>query len=181
MDFETREQIIHEQFIRKMGKMYLPPQSCKTDNEAKQMYGQELRRIINGRLSADMPNADVFAAEVGKVWDKCVAVHDFRIWFTPSLVAKQATKVNAEYSSRQKKVDATWERLSAPITEQERPHASKEDAAANGWTLEKCDQHIADMEAMMERGEINRYLGQRLIGIPMKAKERLINACNKSV
>ena len=171
MDFQQRDELIHNEFVVKMGKMYLPPKSCQ-EVEAKQMYGQELRKIINQRMSSNIPNAEVFLAELGKVWDRCVAENSYRIWFTPALVAKHAAKVNAEYLQRQKASDQKWERLSSPLNE-EKPRPIKTDAAAGGWTVEKCDDHITELERMMRDGELNRGIGQILLRIPKVAKERL--------
>lgn len=173
MDYELREKLIHDHFVSKMSTMYLPPQNCKNNPQASQMYGKELRRVINTRISSDIDINEVFIEQLDKLWDRCVAAHDFRIWFTPSLVAKQAAKVNADYVSRQKANDAQWERLTKPVKDEE-VRANKTDAAASGWTIEKCDAHIAEMERMMEAGEMNRFMGQKLMGIPMKAKERLL-------
>lgn len=175
MDYELREKLIHDHFISKMSMMYLPPQNCKNNPEAAKMYGKELRRVINTRISSDIDINEVFIGQLNKLWDRCVAVHDFRIWFTPSLIAKQAGKVNAEYVSHQKANDAQWQRLTKP-SKGEEVRADKTDAAGSGWTIEKCDAHIAEMERMMEAGEIQRYMGQKLMGIPIKAKERLLNA-----
>lgn len=171
MDFEQRERLIHENFIRKMATMYLPPNNVKQSDAAKKMYGEELRRAINSRLSSDIPNEDVFNDQLQKVWDRCVAAHDFRIWFTPSLVAKQANKVNGEYVAFQNKSNATWERLSSPRKEQERPPTSKADPASQGWTIEKCDAAIEYTKK--ELG--NSHMAKVLARIPEKAKERLLN------
>jgi hypothetical protein len=171
MHFEQRERLIHENFIRKMATMYLPPNNVKQSDAAKKMYGEELRRAINSRLSSDIPNENVFNSLLQQVWDKCVSTHDFRIWFTPSLVAKQASKVNGEYVARQNKSNATWERLSSPNREQERPPTSKADPASQGWTIEKCDAAIE--RTKKELG--NSYMAKVLCRIPEKAKERLLN------
>jgi hypothetical protein len=159
-----------------MATMYLPPNNVKQNDAAKKMYGEELRRAINTRLSSDIPNEEVFNSLLQQVWDRCVASHDFRIWFTPSLVAKQTSKVNGEYVGRQKKTNATWERLSKRTRGDDRPFGSKMDPASQGWTIEKCDQHIAEMKQLMKDKKINRYIGQKLMSIPIKAKERLLNA-----
>jgi hypothetical protein len=173
MDFQQRDELIHKEFVVKMGKMYLPPKSCQ-DLEAKQMYGQELRKVINQRMSSNIPNAEVFLTELGKVWDRCVADNSYRIWFTPALVAKHASKVNAEYLQRQQAVDKQWERLSSPSND-EKPRPHKCDAAAQGWTIEKCDAHIADLQRMVRDGEMNRGIANLLMKIPQTAKERLTN------
>jgi hypothetical protein len=172
MDFEQREALIHEHFVKKMAVMYLPPNNAKQSDAAKKMYGEEIRRAINTRLSSDIPNTDVFNDLLAKVWDKCVAAHDFRIWFTPSLVAKQAGKVNGDYVAMQNKTNATWDRLSKPLKEGERSPTSKADPASQGWTIEKCDAAIE-----MTKKELgNSHMAKVLCRIPEKAKERLLNA-----
>jgi hypothetical protein len=173
MNFEERETLIHENFIRKMTTMYLPPNNVKQSDASKKLYGEELRKAINQRLSSDIPNADVFNDLLGKVWDKCVAAHDFRIWFTPHLVAKHTAKVNAEWQQRQSKANKLFEIAGQAAEEQ--PRARKLDPASQGWTIEKCDKHIADMKRMIEAGEIPKRTGEQWIKIPMKAKERLLN------
>ena len=39
MDFEQREALIHERFVRKMTTMYLPPNNVKQSDASKKMYG----------------------------------------------------------------------------------------------------------------------------------------------
>jgi hypothetical protein len=175
MDFEQRERLIHENFIRKMTTMYLPPNNVKQSDAAKKMYGEELRRAINSRLSSHIPNEDVFKEQLQKVWDKCIAAHDFRIWFTPSLVAKQASKVNADYVERQKRSDEKFLKYTSPTGRERALFTGKSDPASQGWTIENCDKHIANMKRMIEAGEIPKGIGERWIKIPMKAKERLLN------
>lgn len=173
MDFDSREEMIHREFVIPMGKMYLPPKSCQTD-EAKQMYGKELRKIINQRISSNINSPELFQEQLGKVWDRCIAENSYRIWFTPAMVAKHASKVNAEFTQREQKRNDTWERLSSPKNA-EPPRPDKTDAAAQGWTIEKCDAHIAEVERMMRDGELQRGMGQILLRIPKVAKERLLN------
>lgn len=172
MNFEQREALIHENFIRKMTTMYLPPNNVKQSDASKKLYGEELRKAINQRLSSDIPNAEVFNDLLGKVWDKCVAAHDFRIWFTPHLVAKHAAKVNAEWQQRQSKANRLFE-INGQAPE-EQPRASKLDPASQGWTIEKCDAAIEYTKK--ELG--NSHMAKVLCRIPEKAKERLLNARN---
>ena len=170
MDFEQREALIHERFVRKMTTMYLPPNNVKQSDASKKMYGEEIRKAVNQRLSSDIPNADVFNDLLGKVWDRCVAAHDFRIWFTPHLVAKHAAKVNAEWQQRNTKANKLFETTSSHQDEQ--PRAGKTDPAGQGWTIEKCDAAIE--QTKKELG--NSHMAKVLCRIPEKAKERLLNA-----
>ena len=169
MNFEQRETLIHENFIRKMTTMYLPPNNVKQSDASKKLYGEELRKAINQRLSSDIPNAEVFKDLLGKVWDKCVAAHDFRIWFTPYLVAKHAAKVNAEWQQRQSKANRLFE--IAGQAPEEQPRAGKLDPARQGWTIEKCDAAIE--YARQELGYTD--LADSLCRMAEKAKERLLN------
>lgn len=169
MDFEQREALIHERFVRKMTTMYLPPNNVKQSDASKKMYGEEIRKAVNQRLSSDIPNADVFNDLLGKVWDRCVAAHDFRIWFTPHLVAKHAAKVNAEWQQRNTKANRLFETTSPHQDEQ--PRAGKTDPAGQGWTIEKCDAAIE--QTKKELG--NSHMAKVLCRIPEKAKERLLN------
>ena len=169
MDFEQREALIHERFVRKMTTMYLPPNNVKQSDASKKMYGEEIRKAVNQRLSSDIPNADVFNDLLGKVWDRCVAAHDFRIWFTPHLVAKHAAKVNAEWQQRNTKANKLFE--TASIHQDEQPRAGKADPAGQGWTIEKCDAAIE--QTKKELG--NSHMAKVLCRIPEKAKERLLN------
>jgi hypothetical protein len=155
--------------------MYQPPNSIKGNNEAYKLYGEELRNAINKRMHSDIPNPDVFNSLLDQVWDGCIAEHTFRLWFTPALVAKHTARVNAEYIKRQKKANKLFDEIKQPWTEPE-VKAPKTDAAANGWTIEKCDMHIEEMQRMIANKEYPKQLGEMLIRIPMKAKERLINA-----
>ena len=170
MNFEQRETLIHENFIRKMTTMYLPPNNVKQSDASKKLYGEELRKAINQRLSSDIPSAEVFNDLLGKVWDKCVAAHDFRIWFTPHLVAKHAAKINAEWQQRQSKANRLFE-INGQAPE-EQPRANKLDPAGQGWTIEKCDAAIEYTK--QELG--NTHMARVLCRIPEKAKERLLNA-----
>ena len=170
MDFEQREALIHERFVRKMTTMYLPPNNVKQSDASKRMYGEEIRKAVNQRLSSDIPNADVFNDLLGRVWDRCVAAHDFRIWFTPHLVAKHAAKVNAEWQQRNTKANKLFETTSSHQDEQ--PRAGKTDPAGQGWTIEKCDAAIE--QTKKELG--NSHMAKVLCRIPEKAKERLLNA-----
>ena len=170
MDFEQREALIHERFVRKMTTMYLPPNNVKQSDASKKMYGEEIRKAVNQRLSSDIPNPDVFNDLLGRVWDRCVAAHDFRIWFTPHLVAKHAAKVNAEWQQRNTKANKLFETTSSHQDEQ--PRAGKTDHAGQGWTIEKCDAAIE--QTKKELG--NSHMAKVLCRIPEKAKERLLNA-----
>lgn len=170
MNFEQREALIHEHFVRKMTTMYLPPNNVKQSDASKKLYGEEIRKAINSRLSSDIPNADVFNDLLGRVWDKCVSAHDFRIWFTPHLVGKHAAKVNAEWQQRNTKANKLFE--IASIHQDEQPRAGKADPAGQGWTIEKCDAAIE-----MTKKELgNSHMAKVLCRIPEKAKERLLNA-----
>ena len=177
MDQETRERIIHERFTSKMATMYLPPQSVKENPSAKQMYGQELRRAVNTRIASNLDEV-TFKSQIDKVWDRCVTSHELRIWFSPSMVAKVAGKVNSEWVNQNKQIDKSFEIAFSPKSQEaERP--PKYDAAGGGWTIEKCDEHIANMERMIADGEIGGHMGRKLANIPRVAKERLINAGHK--
>lgn len=164
--------------------MYQPPNNIKGDNQAYKMYGEELRNAINKRMHSDIPNPDVFNSLLDRIWDGCIAEHTFRLWFTPALVAKHASRVNAEYVKKQTKANKLFTKIMQDGTELQirnrwdnpEPRASKEDAAANGWTIEKCDMHIEEMQRMIADGQYPKNLGEMLIRIPIKAKERLINA-----
>tara|TARA_B100001287_G_scaffold127058_3_gene107182 strand:+ start:10482 stop:11000 length:519 start_codon:yes stop_codon:yes gene_type:complete len=170
MNFEQREALIHENFIRKMTTMYLPPNNVKQSDASKKLYGEELRKAINQRLSSDIPNAELFNDLLGKVWDKCVAAHDFRIWFTPHLVAKHTAKVNAEWQQRQSKANKLFE--IAGQAAEERPRPNKLDPAGQGWTIEKCDAAIE-----YTRQELGYTASaDSFCRIVEKAKERLLNA-----
>lgn len=177
MDQETRERIIHERFTSKMATMYLPPQSVKENPAAKQMYGQELRRAVNTRIASNLDEI-TFKSQIDKVWDRCVTSHELRIWFSPSMVAKVAGKINSEWVSQNKAIDKSFEVAFTPKNEEkERP--VKSDAAGGGWTIEKCDEHIANMDRMIADGEIGGHIGRKLANIPRAAKERLIKAGHK--
>ena len=175
MDYELRHKLIHDEFINRMTRMYQPPNNIKGDNQAYKMYGEELRNAINKRMHSDIPNPDVFKSLLDRIWDGCIAEHTFRLWFTPALVAKHAGRVNAEYVKKHNKANKLFEQVKQPW-DNPQPKASKEDAAANGWTIEKCDMHIEEMQRMIADGQYPKNLGEMLIRIPMKAKERLINA-----
>lgn len=174
MTFEEREHIIHMDFVVKMGRMYYAPRVMKDDKAAQKQYGEELRRVVNQRLSTHIPNEDVFKQEIAKVWDRCIASHTMGTWFSPSTVAKAVSKVNADYVARTQAVDSTWEKLTKPGEEPEKPRASKNDPIGQGWTIEKCDWHINETQRLMDEEGLNRGMGQVLIRIPMKAKERLL-------
>ena len=170
MTFDERENIIHTEFIVKMGQLYYPPKHVDT-KEGKQLYGQELRKIINNRLSKNIPNKETFEQEVNKVWDRCCQANNFRVYFPPHLVAKIATQVNHEWTGKQQKIDATWERLTEP--EDTTPEPRKDRPETMGWTIEKCDRHIQETQRLMDEGHLNKGFGNLLIQIPIKAKERL--------
>ena len=175
MDYESRLQTIQSNFILKMAQMYQAPKHIKDNKEAAKVYCGEIREAINKRLDSRIPNEEVMKGLLDKIWDRCIAENTFRLYFTPALVMKHATKVNADYQTRQDKADEMfnpprpneWEEVIKP---------PKDDAAGNGWTIEKCDQHIQQMQQWIEDGEYPRSLGNILIRIPMKAKERLLNA-----
>lgn len=176
MDYDIRHRLIHEKFIRRMTKMYMAPKNIAQDKEAKQMYGEELRNIINKRIDSGA-DEKTFLSMLDRIWDRCIVDQSYRIWFTPALVYKHASKVNSE---RQTSINATStaiERAFSSQPEAERP--SKDDPAAGGWTIEKCDEHIANMEQLIADGEIGGYMGRKLAGIPRAAKERLIRAGHK--
>lgn len=175
MDYEQRLENIHTNFILKMVQMYQPPKHIAQSAEAKKLYCKELREAINKRMDSRIPNREVFESLLAKVWDRCITENTYRLYFTPALVSKHASKVNAEYAQKENATNKKFEEAFKPKAEEEQPH-NKTDAAAGGWTIEKCDAHIAEMKRMIEAGEINRYMGQRLMGIPTKAKERLLNA-----
>ena len=94
------------------------------------------------------------------------------------MVAKVAGKVNSEWVNQNKQIDKSFEIAFSPKS-QEAARPPKSDAAAGGWTIEKCDEHIANMERMIADGEIGGYMGRKLANIPRAAKERLINAGHK--
>lgn len=173
MDYESRLQNIHDNFIFKMVQMYQPPKHIAQSAEAKKLYCRELREAINKRMDSRIPNFEVFESLLAKVWDRCITENTYRLYFTPALVSKHTSKVNAEYQQKQSATDKQFEDAFKPKSEED-VRANKTDPAGGGWTIEKCDAHIAEMERMMEAGEMNRYMGQRLMGIPTKAKERLL-------
>ena len=141
------------------------------------MYGQELRRAVNTRIASNL-NEVTFKSQIDKVWDRCVTSHELRIWFSPSMVAKVAGKINSEWVSQNKAIDKSFEVAFTPKNEEkERP--VKSDAAGGGWTIEKCDEHIANMDRMIADGEIGGHIGRKLMSIPRTAKERLIKAGHK--
>jgi hypothetical protein len=176
VDYEQRQEVIHKNFVLKMAQMYQAPKHIAQDKEAKRLYGREIRETINKRLDSRIPNVEVLDGLLSKIWDRCIAENSYRLYFTPALVAKHASKINAEYTQREDKNDRAFKEAFTPKSEEaERQRPPKNDAAAGGWTIEKCDEHIANMERMIADGEINRYMGKRLMQIPMTAKERLLN------
>jgi len=177
MDYEARMQAIQSNFIMKMAQMYQAPKHIKDNKEHVNVYCKEIREAINKRLDSRIPNVEVLNELLDKIWDKCISENTYRLYFTPALVMKHTTKVNSDYQQRQAKADKMFEEAFTPkAQEQERPRSVKTDAVAGGWTIENCNEHIANMEGMIERGEINRYMGQHLMSIPKKAKERLLKA-----
>lgn len=176
MDYEQRLENIHANFIMKMVQMYQPPKHIAHSKEAKKLYCAELREAINKRMDSRIPNVEVFESLLAKIWDRCITENSYRLYFTPALVSKHASKVNAEYAQKENANKRTFEEAFKPQEQEQQVRASKEDAAANGWTIEKCDEHIAEVERMMRDGELQRGLGQILMRFPMKAKERLLNA-----
>jgi len=157
--------------------MYHPPRALKDNQEGRKMYGEEMRRVINQRLSSAIPNKDVFEMQVDKLWDRCIAKQTMGTWFTPSLVAKEATKVNSEYLASTRAIERTWDELKNPDgPDSNEPTRDKSKPETMGWTIEKCDQHIAMTKQMMKDKKLNIHMGNVLIRIPMKAKERLIKS-----
>jgi hypothetical protein len=176
MDYDIRHNLIHEKFILKMAKMYMAPKNIANDSEAKKMYCRELRNAINKRIDSGA-DEKTFLSMLEKVWDRCIADQSYRLWFTPALVSKHASKVNAERRETINVTNAKVEQAFSPENKAERP--PKYDAAGGGWTIEKCDEHIANMERMIADGEIGGHMGRKLANIPRVAKERLINAGHK--
>ena len=177
MDYDIRHNLIHEKFILKMAKMYMAPKNIANDSEAKKMYCRELRNAINNRVDSGITEEKTFLALLEKVWDRCIADQTYRLWFTPALVSKHASKVNAERRETINATNSKIEQAFSPEAKAERP--PKYDAAGGGWTIEKCDEHIANMERMIADGEIGGHMGRKLANIPRVAKERLINAGHK--
>ena len=173
MDFDSREKSIHANFIRPMTKMYTCPKNIQNDVEAKKMYGQEIRKAINSRISTKVPNQETFDGLVKKVWDRCVTEQSYRIWFTPAMIAKHASKINAEWQHRYESIDRA---LAKVKEEPEENRGRKDEPATQGWTIEKCDMHIEEMEHLISTGGIQKDIGRALMGIPLAAKRRLQGA-----
>ena len=172
MNFDQREHSIHNNFVLKMGKLYGPPNNIKNDTDAQRVYSQELRRAINNRLPTDI-NDETFELLLDKVWDKCVQENSYRVWFLPAMVSKNASKVASDFIARQKSLDAKFN-VTYEGQDKERPKGNKSKPETMGWTIEKCDEHIAMTKQMMQDGKLNVHMGNVLIRIPMKAKERLL-------
>ena len=177
MDYDSRSQVIHDNFIVKMASMYQAPKHIAGNQDAKKTYCREIREAINKRLDSRIPNVEVMVSLLDEIWQKCISENTYRLYFTPALVMKHTNKVSADYQMRQNKNDAAFEQARKNAwDESSQVKASKEDAGANGWTIEKCDKHIADMQRMIADGEYPKQLGEMLMRIPMKAKQRLLNA-----
>jgi hypothetical protein len=174
MNYDQREHAIHTKFVIKMGKLYGPPNNIKHDRDAQQVYSQELRRAINSRLPTNI-NDETFDLLLDKVWDKCVQDNTYRVWFLPATVSKVAAKISADFIARQKALDAKFN-LTYEGQEKDRPKGDKSKPETMGWTIEKCDEHIAMTKQMMKDKKLNIHMGNVLIRIPMKAKERLIKS-----
>lgn len=177
MDYDIRHNLIHQNFIQKMNKMYTAPKNIVHDMDAKKMYCQELRNAINKRIDSGITEEKTFLSILEKIWDRCISDQSYRIWFTPALVSKHASKVNAERRETINATNAKVEQAFSPDDKAERP--PKYDAVAGGWTIEKCDEHIANMERLIADGEIGGYMGRKLANIPRVARERLIKAGHK--
>ena len=60
--------------------------------------------------------------------------------------------------------------------EPEENRGRKDEPASQGWTIEKCDMHIQEMEHLISTGGIQKDIGRALMGIPLAAKRRLQGA-----
>ncbi len=160
-----REQIIHKTFIQRMAKMYACPTHIRSDKEAQGEYYRQLRKTLNQSLDNRIPNEELFTLLVNKVFDRCCSAQEYRVWFTPHLVSKIAYKVSGEWSHNHESIDRHLAKNQEPEIEE---------STGIPFTLESCDARIAETQAMIDAGEIPAAIGNTLIRIPKKAKERLL-------
>ncbi len=165
LNHHQREQIIHKLFIQKMAILYACPKHIRSNKDAQQEYYRQLRKILNQSLDNRISNEETFSLLVGKVYDRCCSGQEFRVWFSPHLVAKVAGKVSAEWAHDHESIDRHLAQTQRQETEKQ---------TTKPFTLESCDAHIAKTQAMIDSGELPATLGNMLIRIPKKAKERLL-------
>tara|TARA_R100001460_G_scaffold22569_2_gene45871 strand:+ start:156 stop:632 length:477 start_codon:yes stop_codon:yes gene_type:complete len=148
-----------------MATLYDCPKHIRNNKDSQQEYYRQLRKTLNQSLDNRISNEETFSLLVGKVFDRCCSAQEFRVWFSPHLVSKIAGKVSAEWVHNHESIDR---HLANPKKKE------IEERTGNPFTLESCDAHIAETQAMIDSGELPAALGNMLIRIPKKAKERLL-------
>jgi len=166
MDANTRLLLIRDNFCRSMETVLRPHTHLKSP-EASGLYMKELSEAINQRLSSDIPNSEAFIGQLRKIWSLCLQKQKSQFWFSISEVCKAAYTVNSDWV-RRFSPDAVKLTTLDKITKEE-----TERDARTPWTLEGALKQLADTDALIVSGGLNRNLGITLRKIPIKAAERL--------
>ncbi len=165
LNHHQREQIIHKLFIQKWQHCMIVQKHIRNNKDSQQEYYRQLRKILNQSLDNRVSNEETFSVLVSKVFDRCCSAQEFRVWFSPHLVSKVAYKVSAEWVHDHESIDRHLAKTQKQETKEQ---------PGKPFTLESCDARIAETQAMIDAGELPATLGNMLIRIPKKAKERLL-------
>ena len=165
IDYTGRMILIRDNFCRSLQTVLRPHTHLRTD-EAASAYMREISEAINQRLSSDMDTAEIFTEQLRKIWTMCLSKHKSQFWFDIGSVIKATSMVNQDWTRRFSK-----EPLKTYGSEQTLDDKTR--SKGGNWTLEGALKQLADTDALIASGELNRNLGITLRKIPIKAAERL--------
>lgn len=171
-----RIDMIKANFVNNLYKIYQPHKHL-SEGDAVGLYLREIANVINEKLPS-CPNEESFMSLLRSVWSKCTTAHDTRFFFSLALVNKMAQQVAREHYDKHVRPFQPKVSLNKQSDESV---GSKDDPESQGWTVEKCRQHIADTQALIDSGEIGRQMGESLINIPKIALSRILRKQQKSV
>ena len=167
--YEERINVINKTFIKKMNLLY-QPHKHHVENNSVPLYLQEVAALLNDKLPT-ANNQEHLVNMLRSTWSKITSKPRSRFFFALDEVHNAAKQVSQEHYNKH---IAPFEPKAVFSDKKENvDNGNKQYPSTQGWTIENAQQHIAETQRLMDTGELPKSLGNNLIGIPMKALQRL--------
>jgi hypothetical protein len=167
MTYESRLALVANNFTKKMGLLYIPHVALKDNREGAGVYLQEIAETINSNLPSSIPNNDCYISALRDVWRLVVARHKSRYWFSLSDCHAAAKKVGADCHR------AYGRKEDVKTYGNEMSHEDKARVKGSGWTEIGARKALAETDALIASGELNRGMGLKLRRMPIVALQRM--------
>lgn len=169
LDYDNRMRIIRGTFCKKMKQIYMPHKHL-VENDAVDVYVEEVAELINQRLPTGIKSQDAMVGILRKVWEGTTAKHGTRFFFSLADVGKVTAKVGYDY--RITHLDPPAQKTGLNQVGTDLPVKDKSRPSTMGWTVEKARKHIQETQELIDAGGFP--MGHTLIKIPQRALALLL-------